>query len=91
MMERSTDLSPAWRRADEDRVDAQLLAIAAEEAERLAPACEGWPADRFQALAFSAALIVLKGTLGPYAYSALRRRYDADRTGFTSRLAARDL
>jgi hypothetical protein len=88
-MERSTDLSLDWRRAEEARVDDQFVALAAEEADRLAPACEGWPPDRFQTLAFSVALVALKATLGPPSHSALRRRYDADRAGFTARLAAR--
>ena len=87
-MERSTDLSSDWRRAEEARDDAGLLTLAAEEAERLAPVCAEWPLDRFQALVFSVALVALKATLGPYAHAALRRRYEADRAGFAARLAA---
>ena len=76
------------RRADTARVDDQLVALAAEEAAHLGRACEGWPRDRFQALAFSSALVTLKDRLGPYAYAALRHRYDTQRTQFMARLAA---
>jgi hypothetical protein len=87
-MERSADLSLQWRQVEDARVDGQLVALAAEAAERLAPACKEWPQDRFQALVFSAALVALKTLLGPYAHAALRRRYDEDRAGFTARLVA---
>lgn len=87
-MERSTDLSFEWRRADEARDDAQLLALAAHEAGRLRSTCEGWPLDRFCTLVFSVALVGLKATLGPYAHAALRRRYYDDVAGFRARLDA---
>jgi hypothetical protein len=76
------------QRAETARVDDQLVALAAAEAAHLGPVCEGWPRDRFQALAFSSALVTLKDQLGPYTYAALRSRYDTQRTQFVARLAA---
>ena len=75
------------QRAEAARVDDQLVAVAAEEAQHLGRVCEGWPQDRFQALVFSSALVTLKDTLGPYTYAALRHRYDTQRTQFMARLA----
>ena len=75
-------------RAANAYVDQQLVVQAAWEAPRAAAPALGPPGEPRRSHLFRTALRALRSTLSVDAHAALRGRYDADRPGFSARLAA---
>jgi hypothetical protein len=82
------DARHARLRAANAHVDQQLVVRAAWEAPRMAPPALERPGEPRRSHLFRTALQALRSTLSVEAHAALRGRYDADRPGFSARLAA---
>lgn len=70
-------------------LDTRLTRTAAATAQRLRPAADDWSANEFGEIVFAAALVELKRTLLPDAYTELQGHYHTHREAFHAQLQPR--